>query len=137
MLLISTLTEHSAYGVIACIAHDLERKFPIGRLNDGRGNECLLEGIEGHEAFLVEVERGVFCQQISQGSGYTGEVLNEPPIETGMTQETPDSLDIGRGWQLFDNIDFCPIHFYPSLRHSMSENNSFSNHKVTLFPVKD
>ena len=62
VLLISTLTEHCAYGVVACIAHDLETKFPIGRPNDGCGYECLLEGIEGHEAFLVKVERGVFCQ---------------------------------------------------------------------------
>ena len=53
MLLISTLTKHCAYGIVACIAHDIERKFPIGRLNDGCGHECLLEGIEGQEAFLV------------------------------------------------------------------------------------
>src|SRR6185503_16521439 len=103
VLLISTLTKHCAYGVVTCIAHDLERKFPIGRLNDGCGYECLLEGIEGHEAFLIKVERGILCQQVGQGSGYTGEVLNESLVETNMTQETPDSLDIGRVWQLFDN----------------------------------
>ena len=85
MLLISTLTEHCAYGVVTCIAHDLERKFPIGRLYDGRGYECLLEGIEGHEAFLIKVERRVLSQKVGQGSGYTGEVLNEPPVETSMT----------------------------------------------------
>ena len=67
MLLISTLTEHCAYGVIACIAHDLERKFPIGRLNDGRGNECLLEGIEGYEAFLVKVERASLASRLVNG----------------------------------------------------------------------
>ena len=137
MLLIFTLTEHCAYSVVACIAHDLETKFPIGRLNDGCGNECLLEGIEGYEAFLVKVERGILCQQVGQGSGYTGEVLDEPPVETSMTQETPESLDISRGWQLFDSIDLCPIHFYPSLRHSMPENNSFPNHEVTLFPFEN
>ena len=111
MLLISALTKHYAYSIVACIAHNLERKFPIGRLNDGCGNECLLEGIEGYEAFLVKDERGVFWQQVGQGSGYTGEVLNEPPVEASMTQETPDSLDNSRGWQLFDNIDLCSIHF--------------------------
>ena len=103
----------------------------------GADTSAFFEGIEGHEAFLVEVERGIFSQQISQGSGYTGEVLNEPPIETSMTQETPDPLDICRWWQLFDNIDLCPMHFYPSLRHSMSENNSLSDHKVTLLPVEN
>ena len=103
----------------------------------GADTSAFFEGIEGHKAFLVEVERGVFCQQISQGSGYMGQVLNEPIIETSMTQETPDPLDICRRWQLFDNIDLCPTHFYPSLRHSMFENNSFSNHKVTLFLVKN
>ena len=136
MLLISTLTKHCAYGAVTCIAHDLKRKFPFGRLNDGCGYECLLEGIEGHETFLVKVEWGIFCKQVHQ-SGYTGEVLDEPPVETSMTQETPDSLDISRGWQLFDNIDLCSIHFYPSLRHSMSENNSLSDHKVTLFLVEN
>ena len=87
MLLISTLTEHYAYGVVACIAHDLERKFPIRRLNDGCGYECLLEGIEGYEAFLIKVEWGILCQQVGQGSGYTEEVLNESPVETSMTQK--------------------------------------------------
>ena len=137
MLLIFTLTKHCAYGIVACIAHDLERKFPIGRLNDGRGYECLLEDVEGHEAFLVKVERGILCQQVRQESAYTGEVLNEPPVETSMTQETPYSLDIYRGWQLFDNIDFCPVHFYPSFRHSISEDYPFSDHEVTLLPIKD
>ena len=137
MLFISALTQHCAHNVVTCIAHDLERKFPIGRLNDGCGYECLLEGIEGHEVFLIKVERGVLRQQVGQGSSYTGEFFNKPPVETSMTQETPDSLDISRGWQLFDNIDLCPIHFYTLLRHSMSENNSFSDHKVTLFPVEN
>ena len=68
MLLISTFTKHCAYGVVICIAHDLERKFPIRWLNDGCGYECLLEGIEGHEAFLVEVEYGAsFASKFVEG----------------------------------------------------------------------
>ena len=67
VLLISTLTEHCAYGVVACIAHDLKRKFPVGRLNDGCGYECLLEGIEGYEAFLVKVERASFASKLVKG----------------------------------------------------------------------
>ena len=47
MLFISALTEHYSDCVVASIAHDLERKIPIGRLNDGCSNECFLEGIEG------------------------------------------------------------------------------------------
>ena len=62
MLLISALTQHCSYSIVTCIAHDLEWKFPIGWLNDGCRYECLLEGIEGYEAFLVKVELGVFCQ---------------------------------------------------------------------------
>ena len=67
VLLISTLTEHCAYGVVACIAHDLERKFPIVRLNDGCGYECLLEGVEGHEAFLNKVEWASFASRLVKG----------------------------------------------------------------------
>ena len=79
----------------------------------------------------------VNSKEICQGPSYTGEIFDEPPVEAGMTQETPDSLDICRGWQLLDDIDFRPIHFYPSFRHSMSEDYPFSDHEVTLFPVKD
>ena len=47
MLLVLALTEHYSDGVVASIAHDLERKIPIERLDNGCGNECFLEGIEG------------------------------------------------------------------------------------------
>ena len=47
VLLILALTGHCSDGVDASVAHDLERKTPIGWLDDGCGNECLFEGIEG------------------------------------------------------------------------------------------
>ena len=82
--LISTLTRHYSDGVVASIAHNLERKTPIRRLNEGCGNECLLEGIEGHEAILVEIEWGILGKEICQGSGYMGKILDESPIKTSM-----------------------------------------------------
>ena len=66
-----------------------------------------------------------------------GEFLDESPVEASMAQETYDSLDIHQGWQLLDNIDLFSIHFYPSFRHSMPEDNSFPDHEMTLFPVED
>ena len=62
MLFISALTQHCSHRVVTCIAHNLEWKFPIGWLDDGSWNECLLEGVEGYEAFLVKVEQSIFCQ---------------------------------------------------------------------------
>jgi hypothetical protein len=56
MLFISALTQHCTDGVVSCIAHGLERKFPIGRLYYGCINKCLLEGVEGNEAIFVKVE---------------------------------------------------------------------------------
>ena len=47
VLLILALTEHCSDGVDASVAHDLERKTPIGGLYEGCGNECLHEGTEG------------------------------------------------------------------------------------------
>ena len=77
ILFILALTKHCSDGVVASIAHNLERKTPIRRLNEGCGNECLLEGIEGHEAILVEIEWGILGKEICQGSGYTGDILDE------------------------------------------------------------
>ena len=56
MQFISTLTQHYTRSVVTCVAHDLERKIPIGRLHNGCGNDCLHESIEGYETFLAEVE---------------------------------------------------------------------------------
>jgi hypothetical protein len=64
MLLILALIQHYTDGVITCIAHDLERKFPTGRLYDGCRSECLLEGVQGNEATFIEVELGLFIKEI-------------------------------------------------------------------------
>jgi hypothetical protein len=66
-----------------------------------------------------------------------GEILDECPIKASMPQKTSNSIDIHRGWQLFNHLDLCPIHFYPFFLHSMSEDNPFSDHEVALLPIKD
>jgi hypothetical protein len=81
MLLVSALTQHCADSVVTCIAHDLEWKIPIWWLHDGCGHQCLLKGVEGYEAILIEVEWDLFGKKTCQRLGYMGEVLDEPPIK--------------------------------------------------------
>ena len=63
----------------------------------GCGNECLLEGIEGQEAIVIEVERGILGKEICQGSGYTGEILDESPVKASVAQKTSHPFDIHQG----------------------------------------
>jgi hypothetical protein len=113
MLSTLALTQHCTNGVVTCIAQDLEGKFPVGRLYNGCRNECLLEGVEGYEAIFIEVEPGLFGKKTYQSPGYMEEMLDESPIKANVLQETLNSLDICRGWQLFNHLDLYPIHFYP------------------------
>ena len=66
-----------------------------------------------------------------------GEVLDESPVKASVAQKTSHPFDIRRGWQLLDYLYLCPIHFYPSFGHSMSEDNPLSDHEMALFPIKD
>jgi hypothetical protein len=50
-------------------------------LHDGCGHQCLLKGVEGYEAILIEVEWDLFGKKTCQRLGYMGEVLDEPPIK--------------------------------------------------------
>jgi hypothetical protein len=72
MLFILALTQHCTNDVVTCIAHDLERKIPIGRLYDGCRNECLLEGVEGYEAIYIEIEWGLFSKKTCLRPGLYG-----------------------------------------------------------------
>jgi hypothetical protein len=78
-------------------------------------NECLLEGVEGYEAIFIEAKWGFFGKKTCQRPGYMGEILDESPIKASVPQKTLNSLEICRGWQLFNHLDLCPIHFYSFL----------------------
>jgi hypothetical protein len=106
MLFISALIQHYTDGIITCIAHDLERKFPIRRMYDGSINERLLDGVEGNEAIFNKVERSLFGKKTCQRPSYMGEILDESPIKASMPQKTSNSLDICWGWQLFNHSIF-------------------------------
>ena len=53
-----------------------------------------------------------------------------------MSKELPYSFDIGRGWQLDNEFNFCFINFNSLLRDDMPENNPLLYHEMALLPVK-
>jgi hypothetical protein len=53
----------------------------------------LFQEIECILAFLREIERGILYKKLSHWPSYFREVLNEPPVEIGMTQEATYCLD--------------------------------------------
>ena len=74
---------------------------------------------------------------ISQRPRDFREVLNEPPIKTGMTKQTSYTFYVLGTWYLFNSINLCFVNFNTSLGNLMSHDNAFINHKVTLFPIQD
>ena len=65
------------------------------------------------------------------------EVLNEPPIKTGMTKKTSYTFYVLGTWHLFNSINFGFINLNTPLGDLMPQNNAFVNHKVTLSPIQD
>jgi hypothetical protein len=54
-----------------------------------------------------------------------------------MAYETTNTLDIGQRRKLFNNLYLISIHLYPSFRHPVSENDSFSYHEMAFFTAED
>jgi hypothetical protein len=65
------------------------------------------------------------------------DVFDESSIEPNMSKETTDAFNIGGRWKLLYNFNLCLIHLNPTLRYKVSENNSFSYHKMAFFLVQD
>ncbi|GJS73163.1 hypothetical protein Tco_0706004 [Tanacetum coccineum] len=80
-----TLPQDCTYGKVACIAHKLKRKVPSGQSR----LELRLN------TFIGEDERSILLKKMSHRSGNFGKILNEPSVETGMTEKTPNTLDGG------------------------------------------
>src|SRR3954462_5102005 len=54
-----------------------------------------------------------------------------------MTKETSYTFDVLGTWHLFNRINLGFINFNTSFRNFMSQDNTFINHKVSLFPIQD
>src|SRR3954468_11852623 len=53
-----------------------------------------------------------------------------------MTKETSYTFDVLGTRHIFNSINFSFINFNTSFRNFMSQNNTFINHKVALFPIQ-
>src|SRR3954466_4384068 len=53
-----------------------------------------------------------------------------------MTKETSYTFDVLGTWHLFNNINLGFIYFNTSFRNFMPQDNTFINHKLTLFPIQ-
>nr|GEY68156.1 hypothetical protein [Tanacetum cinerariifolium] len=74
-------------------------------------------------------------QKMSHRSRDFGEILNESPVKTGMTEEASDTLDDYRMRQFSNDIDFGSVHLNPIFGDFMAEDNALFDHKVTFLPV--
>nr|GEV83387.1 hypothetical protein [Tanacetum cinerariifolium] len=82
-----------------------------------------------------ENEWSILLEKMSHRSGDIGEILNESPIKTGVTEETSNTLD-SRGMRKFSNdIDFCSVDLNPVFGNLMAEDNALFDHKVDFLLV--
>nr|GFC05227.1 hypothetical protein [Tanacetum cinerariifolium] len=82
-----------------------------------------------------ENERGILLEKMSHRSRDFGEILNESPVKTGVTEKTSNTLN-GRGMRQFSNdIDFGSFDLNPIFGNLMVEDNALFDHKVTFLPV--
>ncbi|GKC45621.1 hypothetical protein Tco_1063343 [Tanacetum coccineum] len=54
-----------------------------------------------------------------------------------MSQKTSNAFNISVGWKFSDYVDFGFVNLKAYSRHFVSKNDSFFNHEVTFFLIKD
>nr|GFD21775.1 hypothetical protein [Tanacetum cinerariifolium] len=122
-------------GEIACVAHKFKWQVPVWGNQDWSFRKIFLQCLESLDTIFREHERGILLEKMSHRSRDFGEILNELPIKTGVTEETSNTLD-GRGMRQFSNdIDFGSVDLNPVFGNLMAEDNALFDHKVAFLPV--
>nr|GFB96540.1 hypothetical protein [Tanacetum cinerariifolium] len=91
-----SLPQDCTYGEIACVAHKLEWQVPVCGNQDWRFRKSFLQCLKSLDTIFEEHERGILLEKMSHRSRDFGEILNESPVKTGVTEETSNTL-YGRG----------------------------------------
>jgi hypothetical protein len=47
-----------------------------------------------------------------------------------------DSFDVHEGWWLLNDLYLGLVYLYPPLGHKVPKNDAFTDHEMTLFPIK-
>nr|GFC42090.1 hypothetical protein [Tanacetum cinerariifolium] len=130
-----SLPQDCTYGEIACVAHKLKWQVPVWSNQDWSFRKFFLQRLESLDTIFKEHERGILFEKMSHRSRDFGEILNESPVKTGVTEETSNTLD-GCGMRKFSNdIDFGSIDLNPVFRNLMAKDNALFDHKVAFLPV--
>nr|GFD00138.1 hypothetical protein [Tanacetum cinerariifolium] len=94
-----------------------------------------LQSLESLDTIFGEHQWGILFWKMSHRSRDFGEILNESPVKTGVTEETSNTLD-GCGMRQFSNhIDFGSVDLNLVFGNFMAEDNALFDHKVTFLPV--
>nr|GFC81525.1 hypothetical protein [Tanacetum cinerariifolium] len=130
-----SLPQDCTYGEIACVTHKLKWQVPVWGNQDWSFRKFFLQSLESLDIIFEEHEWGILLEKMSHRSRDFGEILNESPVKTGVTEKTLDTL-YGRGMRQFSNdTNFGSIDLNPVFGNFIAEDNALFDHKVAFLPV--
>jgi hypothetical protein len=92
------------------VSFKLEREIIIGSSKDRGRGDSILDGLEGSSGSRRPGKLSGALGKVKEGTCMVREVLDEPSIEVGKTQERLDFFPIGGGGPLSNSSNFDRIH---------------------------